>query len=489
MILQGLDPRKANRGVTTAPVAVVRDLVQIGLARTPESTCAVRVYSVNDAKFCAAVLGSRDVRVFQADHKPPTSFDLQYVDIKPTRSVDAFGFQIQRRGLLRRIAFSLCCCEPFVHSFKVPRTEQLAAKRFLEKACPGVYDEAGADRLNSHVELTRVNSGRTQTFFLQDLPDNAFHALAAFLLSCNVHEMMRVNSVLRSRFVEEQFWHGIYYNHLPKHIRDMIEEFEDVHNKSYMDKVSVAHLRFCNNCFARRTSVELCLCGCDSSFGSFVRFDLRSYELRRLGLLELNVELRTFGLDLKTAELCYSTRYNGFSLQQMLLRASAEGRYSHILVCECLDGQIFGAFLGFPLRRLSSRAYGTANCFLFDLGSLREPRWRIFHHPTEVSAAPVTSVYGQFSFGMDGDVVIGLTDDLRSATCEASPWCGDIAISYHTAALRSVSLFSWTKKHGSTSGKLSYNLQDGGEQADAGAQLDALLLDLVCTSYLKDYFA
>merc|ERR1712048_589249 len=192
--------------------------------------------------------------------------------------------------------------------------------------------------------------------------------------------------------------------------------------------------------------------------------------------------------DLQSAYLCYSTRHDGYSLQQLLRRATATGRNAHVLVCEGMDGNIFGAFLGFPLRRRASKAYGSSRSFLFDLGTLAQPLQRMFSNP-QCCSSPARSLMEMFSLGLYDEIALGLDGGLGVATCQSSAWCDGASLSHRTVTLRSVVMFSQGGAPDVDSRKVTYRLDDSGGAAEAEHAVDTLIADLNSACGIRDYFA
>lgn len=334
--------------------------------------------------------------------------------------------------------------------------------------------------------MQNISAEKTAGFPLLELTDVALHLIAAFVSVPMVHELMRVSTFLRARFQADSFWQLFYATYIPNCIHRQVDGFNEV--SSFPDKVAVAWLRFCHSCSARRLCVGPCSCGAVPRFNSIIRFDARSYEISRLRLWNLKAYLILEGLDLRNMHLRFSSRYHGSSLKQMLRRAASAGK-AHLLVCEGRSGDVFGAFLGFPIRRCAHRGYGKGDrSFLFNLGSSSCPQLRIYLD-SDATVGPARSLPEAFTLGLDGEVALGLDSDLQEATCHPSNWCRGASLASTATPLASVAVFSDSKSSHGDDARSVFRIQDLGEVSEVKQNVDAFLLDLSGSTNLRDYFA
>jgi len=404
------------------------NLRSIAISRTPHTQYTA--LGSSSGRRCVVTVGSEDLRIFVCAHKAPVVIPLQSLDARTAAGGDGRRLELRRRGLIWTSMRYLCCCEPFTH---------------VVCLCKGGDSDAlSAALLPPKIKDPDVwNPVDLRPFRLEELPTDVLYNVASFVSVPMVHESMRACSYLRAQLGGDAFWHRLYVS-IPERMRSQIDEFSaGTDGNSYADKVALAYLRFCQGCHSRRQCLGPCpQCGTVPLFDAFVHFDLRAFEKLRLRLGGLRPSLSAHNFDLQTARLRFSSKHHGSSLRSLLRQVSLGGP-AHLLVCEGSGGEVFGAYLGFPLKRRSASAYGvTAKTFLFDLGSRKDPQLRVFPGPTH-DAAPAYSLADSFALCLEGEEpVLGLDASLRQATCNPSTWCHGASLAGTETPLASVAVFS-----------------------------------------------
>ncbi|CAE7218110.1 BBS9 [Symbiodinium pilosum] len=392
----------------------VPDLQRIAEARTPG--CHASMWGSWNRKRCVFTLGSDDLRIYVAYHKPPTVFSLNRVHVRCGRS----HVELSRVNWTTKLLRYICCCEPLAVIIKLKRSQVEDVRNILFP----------------QEEEVLVYIGVPLAMF----PPEVLHVISEFLVLPTIHDIMRSCRQLRTTLRADSFWQHFYVKVFPAAVRDQVEEFADLGGCSVLDKVAVATLRFCNACHARRLVPGFCSCGARPRFNKFVHFDMRAAEKLRLGLHTLNLHLLVKGFDLQNACLCFSSRYHGNSLASLLRQTAGLGRMQ-LLACESLSGEVFGAFFGFPLQRRSARAYGAREkLMLFNIrldGTLR-----VFEASDCVERETVQSLPDALVIGTSSEAALSLNWDLSVASCASTTLCCGSCLCASEAPLRSVATFS-----------------------------------------------
>ncbi|CAJ1328049.1 unnamed protein product, partial [Effrenium voratum] len=412
-MMKVIDERPARPQAPAKPKAAAADLLRIAEKRTPH--CRFACWAVLRDRRCVVTLGSEDLRIFVADHKPPTVFPLARLTVRRGRR----QLELRRRGWAAELlARRVCCCEfgALVVTMRMDQVDDLCGILFPEPS----------ELLRSRVPLAIF-------------PSEVLHLIAESLVLPTIHELMRCSGKLREILTADNFWQHFYIKLFPQQVREQVEEFPDIDGCTVLDKVAIASLRFCNVCYTRRANPGFCVCGAKIRFNKFVHFDMRAAEKLRLGLHRLSTHFQIKGFDLQSACLCFSSRYHGNSLASMLRQTAAVGR-THLLVCESFAGDVFGALLSFPLQRRSSRLYGSCNrVFLFHLSP--DKPFRIFE--PEGRFPVVRSLPDALAIGGASEVALSLNWDLSIAGCEPSVLCqGATLAAASKVPLRSVLTFA-----------------------------------------------
>lgn len=432
----------------------------IALSRTPGAHCAA--WAVYEERSCVVVLGPDDLRIFQAVHRLPLV--LPWHSLRAARNGQKLTMALTRGTVSRTCCF---CWMPAPYLLRVSADAGEAFWATLrDKGClaslapiPGPAAAARGDAAS-----------------LLAVPGDALDVVSFFLPVPDIHEFSRACSILRKQLQNEDFWRKVYLTHAPAAARAQVEEFSDARDSSclYRDRAALYFLRFCQSCYARRHRTGPCTCGALQPFNSLVRFDLGSVEKMRLRLSALEPYLTTHAFHLPQSSVRFSSRQHGSSLRQLLRRAAIAGR-AHLLVCEGRDKTVFGAFMGFPLKRLSP-SYGSGASFLFVLGKPQHPEVRVFPSP-DADASLARSQAELFALGLNGESALGINDNLTEAFCEPSRWSNGEPLVSRRVALSSVTLLSDQSLAYEKDKKIAH-VSDWGTDANVERNVAHFLLDL-----------
>eukprot|EP00438_Fugacium_kawagutii_P034161 Skav226369 [mRNA] locus=scaffold290:106051:108917:+ [translate_table: standard] len=432
-------------------------LLNVAERRTPG--CRFSTWGMWNRRRCVVTLGSDDLRVYIADHKPPTVFDLKRLHVRRGQR----HLELSRSNWMTKVFQRLCCCEPLscTITLRLDQVEDLWA--FL-------FPEQNIDTSSSRVPLAVF-------------PPEVLHVITEFLILPTIHDVMRCSIKLREMLTADAFWQHFYIKLFPVQVRNQVEEFDDIDGCSVFDRVAIANLRFCNVCHARRHLPGSCACGAKQRFNKFVHFDMRAAEKLRLGLHRLSIHFMVKGFDLQAAFLSFSSRYHGNSLASMLRQTAAYGRM-HLLVCESFTGEVFGALLRFPLMRRSSKRYGSSDRLMLFSMSPEDPM-RVFEGSDKFPV--VRSIPDALSIGTASQTALALNWDLSLATCEPSVLCHGSRLS-GSSALRSVVAFSDASSD-NTDRRISHLTSNWGTHPDVQRNVARQLLQLGGQQDLRHYFS
>ena len=97
--------------------ATTPDLLRIAEARTPG--CHTSMWGAWNRKRCVLTLGSEDLRIYVAYHKPPMVFPLSRVRVRCGRS----HLELSRANWTVKLLRYFCCCEPLTMLIKLRRSQ------------------------------------------------------------------------------------------------------------------------------------------------------------------------------------------------------------------------------------------------------------------------------------------------------------------------------------------------------------------------------
>lgn len=81
-------------------------LLNVAERRTPG--CRFSTWGMWNRRRCVVTLGSEDLRVYIADHKPPTVFNLKRLHVRRGQR----HLELSRSSWMTKVFQRLCCCEP-----------------------------------------------------------------------------------------------------------------------------------------------------------------------------------------------------------------------------------------------------------------------------------------------------------------------------------------------------------------------------------------
>ncbi len=81
-------------------------LLRVAERRTPG--CRFSTWGMCNRRRCVVTLGSEDLRVYIADHKPPTVFNLKRLQVRRGHKY----LELSRSNWMTNVFQRLCCCEP-----------------------------------------------------------------------------------------------------------------------------------------------------------------------------------------------------------------------------------------------------------------------------------------------------------------------------------------------------------------------------------------
>jgi len=436
------------------------DLQRIAEARTPG--CSFSVSALWERRRCILTIGSEDLRVYVAYHKPPTVFPLSHLRLRWGSS----HLELSRTNWTTKLLRHMCCCEPLTMVLKLKRSQVEDVRNVLFPQQDDAVIAFGVP--------------------LADFPSEVLHVLSEFLSLPTIHDIMRSCKQLRATLRADSFWQHFYVKLFPLVVRDKVEEFMDLGGCTVLDKVAVATLRFCNVCHARRPVPGFCSCGARHQFNKFVHFDMRAAEKLRLGLHSLSMHLHIKGFNLQSACLSFSSRYHGNSLASLLRQTAALGRMQ-LLACESLSGEVFGAFFGFPLKRRSSRAYGARDKLM--LFSIRiDGTLRIFDGDCG-DRETVQSLPDALIIGTSSEAALSLNWDLSIASCASTNLCYGSCLCASRVPLRSVATFSDKRTDKILDRRISHlTAAELGSDADVQRNMTRQLLQLSGHQDMRHYF-
>ena len=93
------------------------DLQRIAEARTPG--CRFSVSALWERRRCILTIGSEDLRVYVAYHKPPTVFPLSSLRLRSGSS----HLELSRTNWTTKLLRHMCCCEPLTMVLKLKRSQ------------------------------------------------------------------------------------------------------------------------------------------------------------------------------------------------------------------------------------------------------------------------------------------------------------------------------------------------------------------------------
>ena len=93
------------------------DLQRIAEARTPG--CSFSVSALWERRRCILTIGSEDLRVYVAYHKPPTVFPLSHLRLRWGSS----HLELSRTNWTTKLLRHMCCCEPLTMVLKLKRSQ------------------------------------------------------------------------------------------------------------------------------------------------------------------------------------------------------------------------------------------------------------------------------------------------------------------------------------------------------------------------------
>ena len=108
------------------PRSVRPSLLSVAQRRTPG--CRFASWATCERRRCVVTLGAEDLRVYVADHKPPTIYELKQLEL--TRGQR--HLELSRSTYIQRLFRRLCCCEPFTCRVTL-RLDQVPVKRPFER--------------------------------------------------------------------------------------------------------------------------------------------------------------------------------------------------------------------------------------------------------------------------------------------------------------------------------------------------------------------
>ena len=114
----------------------VPDLQRIAEARTPG--CHASMWGSWNRKRCVFTLGSDDLRIYVAYHKPPTVFSLNRVHVRCGRS----HVELSRVNWTTKLLRYICCCEPLAVIIKLKRSQAHCTCMNLADVCSRLHHTA-----------------------------------------------------------------------------------------------------------------------------------------------------------------------------------------------------------------------------------------------------------------------------------------------------------------------------------------------------------
>jgi len=96
-------------------------LLRVAERRTPG--CRFSTWGMCNRRRCVVTLGSEDLRVYIADHKPPTVFNLKRLQV--ARRGQKY-LELSRSNWMTNVFQRLCCCEPLTCTVTM-RLDQVGA--------------------------------------------------------------------------------------------------------------------------------------------------------------------------------------------------------------------------------------------------------------------------------------------------------------------------------------------------------------------------
>lgn len=106
--MKDVEPRERVERLSVKPRAALRpSLLSVAQRRTPG--CRFASWGTCERRRCVVTLGAEDLRVYVADHKPPTIFELKRLELR--RGLR--HLELSRSTWAQRLFRRLCCCEPF----------------------------------------------------------------------------------------------------------------------------------------------------------------------------------------------------------------------------------------------------------------------------------------------------------------------------------------------------------------------------------------
>lgn len=480
-----MEPREERvERLSVKPRALRPSLLSVAQRRTPG--CRFASWGTCERRRCVVTLGAEDLRVYVADHKPPTIFELKRLELR--RGLR--HLELSRSTWAQRLFRRLCCFEPFTCRVSLRLDQALRCLKTSQKALNFLAPCHLSKFLSLQVDdlcaflFPQPEVDLSTRVPLAVFPPEVLHMIAEFLILPTIHDLMRCSVKLREMLTSDAFWQHFYIKLFPLPVRNQVEEFEDIDGCSVFDRVAIANLRFCSVCHARRHLPGICDgCGARQKFNKFVHFDMRASEKLRLGLHKLATHFLIKGFDLQSAFLCFSTRYHGNSLASLLRQTAASGRM-HLLVCESLAGEVFGALLRFPLKRRCSQLYGSGDrLMLFNMS--RDHPLRTFEGNEKFPV--VRSIPDVLSIGTSSEAALALNWDLSMATCQPSILCQGTRLSGSTS-LRSVVSFSDISSD-STDRRISHLTTNWGTHPDVQRNVARQLLQLSGQQDLRHYFS
>ena len=97
-------------------------LLNVAERRTPG--CRFSTWGMWNRRRCVVTLGSEDLRVYIADHKPPTVFDLNRLHVRRGQR----HLELSRSNWTTKVFQRLCCCEPLTCTITM-RLDQVRDQR------------------------------------------------------------------------------------------------------------------------------------------------------------------------------------------------------------------------------------------------------------------------------------------------------------------------------------------------------------------------